>query len=92
MLKNFNKLLTNNIIYLVVIFMTTLSIFNNIIPLQEIKKTNSELKKELKHVTSEEENKKEEIRLLNDKETKEEVARKTYKISKKDEILFIFPD
>ncbi len=92
MLKKINKLLTNNIVYIVVIFVATFSIYNSVRPLQNAKNENADLKQELKRVKTEEENKAEELQLLNSEETKEEVARETYKISKEDEILFVFPE
>lgn len=92
MLKKINKLLTNNVIYIVVIFMATFSLLNSVIPLRNVVKENEELTADLKRIETEEENKREEIELINNEDTKEDVARETYKISKDDEILFVFPE
>ncbi len=92
MLKKINRLLTNNIVYIVVIFVATFSLYNSIWPMQKARIENDDLNQELKRVETEEENKTEELNLLNNEDTKEEVARETYKISKEDEILFVFPE
>ncbi len=92
MMKKFNKLLTNNIIYLVVIFLAAISLYDSIVPLKRAYSENHELTEELDRAKTEDQNKTEELKLLNNEDTKEEVARETYKISKDDEILFVFPE
>ncbi len=92
MIKKFNKLLTNNIIFIVVIFLATISLYNSISPLKRAIVENKEAKEDLNKANDELDNKTEELNLLNNEDTKEEVARETYKISEDDEILFVFPE
>lgn len=92
MLKKLNKLFANNIIFGAVIFLAAISIYTSVMPVKKAKAENAEVKKELKTTTQEYKNKEKELELLNDKGTKDDVAREAYKISEKDELLFVFPE
>ncbi len=91
----FNKLdsiISNTSAFIVVIFLATLSIYSSVKPLKEAQDDYEKAQDKLENVRKEEENKQEEYNLLSNKETREQIVRQTHKISKKDEILFIFPE
>ncbi len=92
MLKKLNRIFANNIIFIVVILLATISMYTCLVPVKKANEKNEEIKKELKTTTQEYKNKEKELELLNDDGTKDAVAREAYKISKEDEILFVFPN
>ncbi len=92
MLNKINAIFTNTNAFIVVIFIATFSIYSSIKPLEEAKLEYEQAQNNLESIRDEETNKTEEYNLLSNDETREQIVRQTHKISKENEILFVFPE
>ncbi len=92
MLNKINAIFTNTNAFIVVIFIATFSIYSSIKPLEEARIEYEQAQNDLEAIRDEEANKTEEYNLLSNDETREQIVRQTHKISKEDEILFVFPE
>ncbi len=91
MLNKINSIISNTSAFIVVIFIATFSIYSSIVPLKEARQDYIDAETQLENARKEEQNKKEEYELLSNDETRKQIVRQTHKISKENEILFVFP-
>jgi len=91
-MKKFNRIISNDTIFVIIIFITVFTIINSIRPFPSAVKESNRLKGLLVKEENEKKQLEEILKTISDPKTKIDAARMQYHISKKGDLIFIFPE
>ncbi len=91
-MKNINKFLSNNIIFVAVMFMCVVIIQSSVSMFPEITSANAELEEKLEVLDAQIAQAKSTLAVIEDADRKSESARAQYKLSEEGELIFVFPE
>jgi len=91
-MKKFNRIISNDTIFVIVIFISVFTIFNSLRPFPAAVAEKKKLEDQLIKQEDEEKKLKDVLKTISDPKTKLEAARVQYQISKKGDVIFVFPE